>query len=273
MIMFSIEAACCCHTGKIRLNNEDNFLFDGKYLPAENKGAEGVISMLRRELSSPVSFGVFDGMGGEQYGEQAAYVAAVAFNKAIGLSTASTHDTHRKRQIKKRYGNPVELLKDACLTANSRICGLSSEHNDVRIGTTVAAMVYFDTSAWLCNVGDSKIFHIAGDRLQQLSVDHTNQDFLQRHGITDRRPALTQHLGIMPDEMLIEPYIAQIELNSSDIFIVCSDGLTDMLSTGEIAAVASNGTSVEERVSILIEQSLSRGGRDNITVILCAISG
>ena len=73
--MYRVTAACGCNIGKVRRNNEDNFYFDGCFLPQENTGLE-IIKGYQGKLSQPICFGVFDGMGGEACGEEAAYLAA-----------------------------------------------------------------------------------------------------------------------------------------------------------------------------------------------------
>ena len=73
--MYRVTAACGCNIGKVRRNNEDNFYFDGCFLPQENTGLE-IIKGYQGKLGQPICFGVFDGMGGEACGEEAAYLAA-----------------------------------------------------------------------------------------------------------------------------------------------------------------------------------------------------
>ena len=72
--------------------------------------------------------------------------------------------------------------------------------------------------------------------------------------------------------MLIEPYIAKGELRKGDMYLLCSDGLTDMLSNLEISCLMHNSTSVDECAAQLIQATLEKGGRDNITVIVCRIT-
>lgn len=113
--------------------------------------------------------------------------------------------------------------------------------------------------------------------LTQLSVDHTQAQMLLEQGIitpeqalTHRdRHVLTQHLGIFPEEMVVEPHCAEpVELKEGDIFLLCSDGLTDMLSDDEICAVLLGETALEVKAHALINAALANGGRDNVTVVL-----
>ena len=82
---------------------------------------------------------------------------------------------------------------------------------------------------------------------------------------------LTQHLGIDREEMEIEPYIAKGELQEGDIYLLCSDGLTDMLSNFEIFSLLRNHKNMDECATALIRAALEKGGLDNITVLLCKV--
>ena len=103
--MRRITAACACHTGFRRHNNEDNFYFAGKCLPKENDGLGEILTCVV-PLDQPVCFGVFDGMGGEANGEEAAHLAALAMGERM------------------ETGKPVlpGALLDVCQVANRRIC-------------------------------------------------------------------------------------------------------------------------------------------------------
>jgi protein phosphatase len=84
------------------------------------------------------------------------------------------------------------------------------------------------------------------------------------------KPPLSQNLGIPPSELIIDPYLAHGPCNYGDIYLICSDGLTDMLSIGEITEILSSG-SIVQAASQLMEQALDHGGKDNTTIILCEI--
>ncbi|MCD8157265.1 MAG: hypothetical protein LUD53_07575, partial [Clostridiales bacterium] len=114
----------------------------------------------------------------------------------------------------------------------------------------------------ICNIGDSRIFRLSKGQMEQLSMDHVG---VAPYG---RKPPLSQNLGIPPTEMLIEPYAATAAYREGDIYLICSDGLTDMLSTNQIAQVLGQYP-IETAAGCLLEKALERGGRDNITIILC----
>lgn len=248
--MLKIVSACGCNTGCVRSSNEDNLYFNGEILPRDNCGMEGVLTA-SETLVAPVFFGVFDGMGGEAYGEVASYIAAEELR--LLPTTASCAE-----------------LQDVLKRANDKICSAAQERLCSVIGTTAAVLRLESHLACVINVGDSRVYRLRNGELRQLSTDHTDKEMLLRYGIEGRKPRLTQHLGIDPTEMLIEPSAWQGDLVAEDVFLLCSDGLSDMLSAEEIA----EGLSLvhpADCVKTLVGTALSNGGRDNVTVIVARV--
>lgn len=249
---YQINYAYACHTGKVRANNEDNFWCCGQLLPAENHGIEGVRtgSVIRDDL--PV-LSVFDGMGGESYGEMASYLAAEAFDRYY-------HE--RKKKLKR---NPKKFLEDACRNMNAEICRYGSERKIHSMGTTMAMMAFGQKFIYACNLGDSRIYRIKEGQITQISTDH-----VLGQGLFGKAP-LTQYLGVEEESMALEPSIVKEEYQAEERYLVCSDGLTDMLSDGEIAEMILSESPVEQVTEMLMEKAMEKGGRDNTTVILCEV--
>ena len=82
------------------------------------------------------------------------------------------------------------------------------------------------------------------------------------------RHTLTQHLGILPSEMIIEPFTAGVTVEPGDIFLLCSDGLTDMVDDGDIKNILKTSDSIEKSAEALYGEALRNGGKDNISVLL-----
>ena len=251
--MYYIVAACGCNIGKVRVKNEDNFYFGQRFLPKANTGLPGIIDY-QSELIQPVCFGVFDGMGGETFGEEASFLAA------------QTMDKH----LKMKFELPNSLL-DICAEANREVCLAARKHSIGLMGSTAVLIGLKNEIAYLVNIGDSRAFLYRAGKIRQISVDHTDQFLFPAHGIHNRKPRLTQHLGIEPEEMLIEPYVTEIQLQDEDIFLLCSDGLTDMLDESDIKDILQDNSTVTAQTEMLIQKALHNGGRDNITAILCKI--
>jgi len=246
---YDIHYSVVCNTGKVRTINQDNFWCSGKYLEAKNNGLDSTESGLVSFESYP-TFAVFDGMGGEQYGEIAAYIAADTFN--------NLYSNEKPTDIK-------EFLIEACKKMNKSISDYSDQNLLENMGTTAAMLMCGEKEVYICNIGDSKIYHYDNKKLIQISKDHVVDIF------NDRKPPLSQFLGIPEIEFIIEPYIAHGLYNDGDFYLICSDGLTDMLSEDEIKNILSINKDVKVCVDILLEDALSKGGTDNITIILCKI--
>lgn len=251
--MLKCEGACACAVGNIRANNEDNFFFDGHFLRQCNGGLKRELTC-DRPLKKTFCCGVFDGMGGEAHGEAAAYIAAKTL----------------KRYVARSWWHPF-ALEEFCLEANRRVCAQARKLSAGMIGATVAVVRFTEETAQVVNVGDSKVFLLRAGTLTQLSKDHTDKAFLESQGITKRKPRLTQHLGIEPSEMIIEPYRMDIPLQSGDRFLLCSDGLTDMVRYEEVQKALTETDSAEQAVEKLVKMALEAGGKDNITVLCCVI--
>lgn len=255
---FIITAACYCHIGKVRANNEDNFVFDGKCLEADNRGLKKPVVLRHNCDRQNLCVSVFDGMGGEAYGEEASFAAAQEMKKELRRLSDFV--------IPEKY-----FLTDCCSRMNDAVFTRAQELGTLYMGTTVAALLFTNREVYSCNLGDSKTFRLRNGEFLQLSKDHTDEDYLQAHSITNRKPYLTQHLGIDPEEFQLEPHIAKGELQNCDQYLICSDGLTDMLSRLEICNLMSEGKSANDSAERLVNAALKNGGKDNVTVIVIRV--
>lgn len=120
---------------------------------------------------------------------------------------------------------------------------------------------------YACNLGDSRIYRHFQGKLQQISTDHVIS------GKMLGKAPLTQYLGFQEENMALEPSIVEIGYQTGSSYLICSDGVTDMLSDEEIQEILSKTGTAEEKVEELLEMALSRGGRDNVTMILAQING
>lgn len=250
---FTLEAACFSHIGKRRSNHEDNFFFDGNCLPEENRGLDAPLA-LKRALTAGQCLCVFDGMGGENYGETAAFAAAERLKEYV-------------RKPKAFYISEKTYLKRMVEQLNAAVVAKAEELLTSRMGTTMAALYLTGRRVYCCNVGDSRAYRLRGDVLTQLSMDHVSKIRLA----PGRKAPLTQHLGMDPREVLLEPYIHQYDLLPGDQYVLCSDGLTDMLEDKEITEILQKTSSAKDAALQLVNAALERGGKDNITVIICRI--
>ena len=242
---YKIHYSCLSHIGNVRSINQDNFICDGRYM--DTNDTEIRFPLCGTKISDDMSiFGIFDGMGGEECGEIASYIASKnACDIKIGKDATAD-------------------LAQFCHKANHDICDYASLNEVSSMGTTAAILVFADKEIALCNIGDSKIFRLCDGSLEQISKDHVA---VSAFGI---KPPLSQNLGIPPNELVIDPYFARGAYNDGDVYLICSDGLTDMVSVEEITEVLVSKP-IEEAITLLLDKALANGGKDNTTIILFKI--
>ena len=249
---YQIEYAYTCHIGKIRNNNEDNFWCCGDSLEAQNQGMSHIRSGYMKQSEYPL-LAVFDGMGGESCGEMAAFLAA----EACGEHFKTAKDGIRN--------DPEEFLNEICESMNQAICDYGRTNKINSMGTTAALLAFAEDAVYSCNLGDSRIYKSDREKFYQISQDH-----VLGRSLFGKAP-LTQYLGMEEENLQLEPSISRQEIKIGDRFLLCSDGITDMLSDGEIADILSRDIPVAKTVEFLVDRALKKGGRDNITVVLCEI--
>ena len=251
-MIYRLDAACISHTGRIRRSNEDNFCFDRTYLEQVHGTMAQPINSRRLILNSWIS-AVFDGMGGENFGELASFAAAGAM--AAIPTSRSIH-----RPLEEYLRELAEMLNDSVLHAQQQM-------HTTRMGTTMVSLLLHRGYAYFCNLGDSRSYRLRDGILTQLSKDHASAA-LARPGC---KAPLTQHLGIDPEDMVIEPHIVAEKYRRDDWYLLCSDGLSDMVPDEEIAQILYASKCATECVQMLTSSALDHGGRDNITIIAVRI--
>ncbi len=250
-----IEGLAVTHAGKVRRNNEDNYYLFGIWREDVHVNEQSVrkIGTAERLLAA-----VYDGMGGEEAGEIAALLAAETFRPC----SVEQIETEAKQQVQE---------------ANARICAEAGRRGIGQMGTTMAALYLERDTAVSCNIGDSRCYFFRDGNLRQLSVDHSEAQRMIDMGFLNEEEArknrgwhtLTQHLGISPEELMIEPHFSEpVHMEPGDLFLLCSDGVTDLLMDDEIAEVFQDGKTLESTAEKLVQMALDRGGRDNITLVL-----
>ncbi|HET9105062.1 MAG TPA: Stp1/IreP family PP2C-type Ser/Thr phosphatase [Solirubrobacteraceae bacterium] len=202
-------------------------------------------------------FVIADGMGGAQAGEVASQLAVEAFADALP-------DT----------GTPEERLAQRAQDANRRIYEMSrSAHERAGMGTTLTA-VYVDTNELaVAHVGDSRAYLYRHGELGRLTQDHTLVEELLRRGkLTEEQAAEHPQRSIITRALGVDP-VVEVDTRSyagrdGDVILMCSDGLTSMISEKEILTILDRERDLDRAAEQLIDAANEAGGRDNITVIL-----
>ena len=236
--------------GHARENNEDKFDF---YEPDEEPllAARGSVYL------------VCDGMGGHNAGQIASELAAKQFLHAyyhLG-------------------GTAQEAARQAILQAHHYIAEMASKiPSRYGMGTTLTALILKQDEGILAHVGDSRCYRLREGVFEPLSRDHTLVARLVEQGILTpeqakyhpQRNVIRQAVGVADPSEPLEPDIETFPLQAGDLYLLCSDGLTDMVDDAEIEAVLREEPPTRAAWR-LVDRALANGGRDNITVVLVRV--
>jgi serine/threonine protein phosphatase PrpC len=206
---------------------------------------------------------VADGMGGHAVGELASKIAA---------------DTVCHTFFKIRNTEVPDALKQALETANAAINERGSLNRDfARMGTTCTALVLCPQGAVIGHVGDSRLYRVRGDRIDQLTADHSVQWELMRQGrlrpdevfLHESRHVITRSLG--PEPVVQVDIEGPYAVMPGDVYLICSDGLTGHVQDAEIGIIASE-LPPQEACRMLVNLANLRGGSDNVTVVIARVA-
>ncbi len=204
---------------------------------------------------------IADGMGGHKAGEIASFEAISAFKRYIMENTFEENDI-------------LDFMISATKYANTCVFNKSLE-NEIYfgMGTTLSSCVILNEKIYITHVGDSRIYKVSENKIDQLTNDHTFiNDLLKQGGITSeqarihpKRNMITRAVGV-EENVMIDGILQNLELN--DKIIICSDGLTSMLTDAEILNEVNTNKGLSYKVNQLIDSAIKKGGDDNISVIL-----
>jgi len=252
-----IEIANISHVGKRRPHNEDSTLTDV---------ATGLAILA-------------DGMGGYKAGEVASALAATEIYFSITNGLAQLKSVRTKKRPQKEELSPQSLVvKDAVIHANSDIYRIAQEVPDcLGMGTTVVVALFHNRKATIAHVGDSRLYRKRNNRFQQITKDHSLIQELVDRGLytmeeavaTTPKNLVTRALGI---DNAVDVAIMEESPEPGDIYLLCSDGLNDMVDDEEIHLTLSKySANLVQAAEELVSLANAKGGKDNISVILIRI--
>jgi len=250
-----------CRKGPVRNNNEDNFFLDGSWMQPED--AEQGMDLTKTGTQACQIYAVCDGMGGTDSGEAASLCAVRAL---AGHQTLRSGCVGEEDLVRALRGISGEVLGEA------RRSGKSA-------GTTIALVLVQRNRILAANVGDSRIYRYRKGQLRQVSEDHSRVAHMVRMGLISPQQArkdpgrhiISQYLG-MPEQVQVCPCIKAAEkMKRHDMYLLCSDGLTDLVPDDEIKMILEKGGNPEEIAGVLSEAALQKGGRDNVTVMILQV--
>ncbi len=229
-----IAIASLSDTGKRRPHNEDSILSDSD---------AGVVILA-------------DGLGGHNAGEVASAMAVAVTHEQILEGLKNIESNHPDENT--GLTAVSQVVKQAVTQANSDIYAEAQREIECQgMGTTIVVCVFHDDLVTVAHVGDSRLYRKRGKNFTQLTKDHFTWGWLDR--------AVGVEKNVMVD-------IMEEAVRPGDIYLLCSDGLTDMVTDDDIhAALAEYNTDLAETVRKLVKTANENGGKDNISVILAAV--
>lgn len=206
---------------------------------------------------------VCDGMGGHQGGDVASTMAV----SHLGHNFANT-DLHDKNLARKWLDVQLRSENETILKAADRFPDLNG------MGTTIVLAIFFDQEVLIAHLGDSRAYSYSEGNFRQITEDHSLVNELVKMGQITKEQAkthpqkniITQALGV---SSTIDPEYNELEMKTDDVFLLCTDGLTNSLADPLIQQVlATKGLNLQERCNKLVNEANRLGGGDNITVCL-----
>ena len=224
------------HVGKVRYNNEDSLI-----------------------VIEPEIFVVADGMGGAQAGEVASQMLVDTVKNFLA-ETPRPYDE--------------KILARAIHLANEKILNTAQRYEEYHgMGTTATILSLHDGRGYFAHVGDSRLYLLRGNIFKQITEDHSYVETLVRRGeltaeearVHPMKNVLIQAVGAMTNLFIDE---GNFTVERGDIFLLCTDGLTNMVDDADIKKILQNA---ENPAATLIDAALNAGGRDNVTVIVAGV--
>lgn len=248
---WTIETAAATDRGRRRAENEDAYFCDA-------------------------SIGIFmvaDGMGGANAGEVA---SAMSVDKFVGFLEPflGDEDATIPFELQENEDSRTTVLMQAALSANSAVYEKANEDPDHRgMGSTLTAAIVFHNDLYITHIGDSRCYRIRTDTIDQITADHSKvQEMVSQGLLTEeaarshpQRNIITRCIG---RKKKLKPDIFTIDFDLADTFLLCSDGLNDMVPDDVIHRIVTESLDLEIAATRLVNAANDRGGRDNITVVL-----
>jgi len=249
---FEVVFAAATDTGIVRRDNQDAF-FAGCLRDTD-------------DASSVYLFLVADGMGGYLGGDVAAKIAAESMQKLL-LNSVSVWPAIDESEAW------LGLLRNLVLQINGIIVQAQTDLDYPQMGTTLTVALLVNRIMHMAHVGDSRLYHYSDQELRQVTMDHSHVAAMQRQGLITpeearnhpKRNVMSQALGV---EWSIEIDTRSLELAEDSIILICSDGLSGMVTDSEIKDVLQAVSNPQDQVAQLIAMANQNGGKDNITVIV-----
>lgn len=217
-----------------------------------------------------------DGMGGYNAGEVASGIAVQTVTElaAEGATRENRNDIDPMTGLMRQS----IVLRDAVSRANKIIFQTAQSQTHCEgMGTTLVAALFYDNRVSIAHVGDSRAYRLRGDKFEQLTLDHSLLQELVDRGFYSEEEAqrstnrnyVTRALGVEPT---VEVEVQEVDARKGDVFLLCSDGLPDMVEDEDIhLTISTFNASLETVGQQLVQLTNDHGGRDNVSVMLAQV--
>ena len=250
----TFEIASCTDPGMVRSHNEDSIASDA---------ANGLVVLA-------------DGMGGYNAGEVASGMATTVITTEMQQLLATVQPYAREEGANATVA--AKLIREQILKANTSIYqSAQSQPQYAGMGTTLVVCLFYDDKVLVAHLGDSRLYLLRDSEFKQVTRDHSLlQEQIESGLITAEQAKHAQHknlvtkaLGIDPT---VEPEIHEYETRPGDVYLLCSDGLCDMVSDEDIGmTLQALGANLQLACQQLVQMANDNGGRDNVSVILVRV--
>jgi len=240
--------------GKVREHNEDNI------------GSQPDVGL----------WVLADGMGGYNAGEVASGIAVKTIIDLV--SEACKREKRDEKEPATGYMRQTIVLRDAVARANKIIHQTAQSQPQCEgMGTTLVACLFYDDKVSVAHVGDSRLYRMRDNRFEQITMDHSLLQELVDRGFYSQEEAqrstnrnyVTRALGV---ELNVEVEVQEVEARKGDYFLMCSDGLPDMVEDEDIhLTINTFDADVRTIADQLIKLTNDNGGRDNVSVVLVRV--
>ena len=246
--MFKMKACGLSDVGLARAHNEDCFGIE----PEQNLAV------------------VADGMGGHSHGEVASRIAVQSIRDSV-VRSLTNHNSGAERPPH------TQILEAAVRAAHQKVLGAIREDGSLYgMGTTVVGFLLSGDVAAVANVGDSRVYRVRDGSLELLTQDHTwvNEQVVagflsaEQARVHPLKTVITRALGGETD---VKIDLHEVDVRTGDLYLLCSDGLTTMLSDPDIQRALFYHPNLEAACRLLVDEANARGGLDNVTVVLIEI--
>ncbi|MCB1112103.1 MAG: Stp1/IreP family PP2C-type Ser/Thr phosphatase [Chlamydiales bacterium] len=245
---YQVEAFGLTDTGLVRQNNEDVWA----------------------ELPELRFYVLADGMGGHRAGEIAAQKAVDTLCDMVKQMVASEKNTLTLEESREMIAHAIEVT-------NGVVYDMGSKNPELHgMGTTLCCVHFHRDGLIYAHVGDSRIYRLREEKLDQMTKDHSLlREMVELGQIEDLYAEDFQYKNIITKaigtEPFVEPTVQTSDLAHGDVYLICSDGLSDLLCREEIKITIDNAKTIKDAGKQLVELAIKKGGHDNVTVVMLEV--